>query len=152
MRTIRERLEAKIQRIPFSGCMIWMGHCDKNGYGLIAVNGKKSQGAHRVSYTEAYGAPKNFVCHTCDVPSCINPEHLYDGTNSDNMQDRSRRGRANKAKGALHGKSKYTEEDVKCMREMRLSGKTLRQIADAYGAKSTGNIWHIVSGKTWRTE
>ena len=150
MRTIRERLEAKIQRIPFSGCMIWMGHCDKNGYGLIAVNGKKSQGAHRVSYTEAYGAPKNFVCHTCDVPSCINPDHLYDGDNSQNMRDRSARGRAKMALGERHGCSKYTEAQVKQMREMRAAGATLSQIATAFGKTDTGYISLVVRRKLWK--
>lgn len=144
-----DRLMSKAHAIPFSGCLIWTGDYDKDGYGVISNQGKRIA-THRAAYALFKGPPQKFVCHTCDVPACINPDHLYDGTNSDNMRDRSRRDRANKATGVRHGKSKYTEEDVQRMRAMRSSGQTLRQIADAFGVKGTGNIWHIVSGKTWR--
>ena len=150
MKTIRERLEEKSQRIPFSGCVIWMGHCDRDGYGMIRVNGKKNQGVHRVSYAETFGPPKKFVCHTCDVPSCINPDHLYDGDNSQNMQDRSARGRARMAVGEKHGCSKYTEQQIKQMRDMRDAGASLSQIAATFGKKDTGYISLIVRRKLWK--
>ena len=134
---------------PFSGCLIWTGEVDKDGYGYIRVDGKKKF-THRVAYSLAKGEPKNFVCHTCDTPGCINPDHLYDGTNAQNMQDRSARGRARMAVGEKHGCSKYTEQQIKQMRDMRDAGASLSQIAAAFGKKDTGYISLIVRRKLWK--
>ena len=147
---IKARLMKRAEPIPFSGCIIWTGDADKNGYGWITIGGKK-QYTHRVSHWVFKGQPNYFVCHTCDVPSCINPDHLYDGTNSQNMQDRSRRGRALMATGERHGKSRFTQSQIESMREMKAQGKTLREIADAFGTKSTGHICNIVNNKLWRS-
>lgn len=149
MKTVLERLLRKSHFIPFSGCLIWAGNCDKDGYGFIKVDGKRRL-AHRAAYAISKGAPKNFVCHTCDVPSCINPDHLYDGTNSENMRDRSKRGRANRATGERHGKCVLSYEKVQMMRDMRRQGKTLRQIAEVFGIRNTGHISLIVQNKLWR--
>lgn len=146
---VAERLAAKAHPIPFSGCLIWTGEVDKDGYGYIRVDGKK-QFTHRVAYSLAKGEPKNFVCHTCDVPSCINPDHLYDGTNSQNMRDRADRGRANAATGERHGCSVFTEEQIHQIREMRADGKSLTHIAKAFGAKTHWHISLIVRRKLWK--
>lgn len=148
-RPLIERLMEKVEPIPFSGCLIWTGSTDRDGYGLLSIDGKQ-RFAHRLSYSVAKGDPKNFVCHSCDVPSCINPHHLYDGTNSDNMQDRSRRGRAKMATGERHGNSVLTWDQVRQMRAMRVSGMSLKQIADAFEMKNTGHISNIVNHKIWR--
>jgi hypothetical protein len=80
-------------------CMLWTGAVDKNGYGVFWITepGHKHRGytvkAHRFSYGLAYGHwPKPEACHHCDVEACQNPRHLYEGTRSDNMQDRAERG------------------------------------------------------------
>ena len=146
---VAERLAAKAHPIPFSGCLTWTGDVDKDGYGYIRVDGKKKF-THRVAYSLAKGEPKNFVCHTCDTPGCINPDHLYDGDNSQNMQDRSARGRARMAVGEKHGCSKYTEQQIKQMRDMRDAGASLSQIAAAFGKKDTGYISLIVRRKLWK--
>ena len=147
--TIEETLLSRSHWIPFTGCLIWTGACDRDGYGYFNKGGKRIA-AHRISYALHKGEPKNFVCHSCDVPACINPDHLYDGTNSDNMQDRSRRGRAKMAEGMSHGMSKYADGEIRLMRAMWKDGMTLRQIADTFGANGTSNIWKIVAGKTWK--
>lgn len=54
------------------------------------------------------------------------------------------------AEGMSHGMSKYTDGDIRLMREMRTNGMTLRQIADIFGANGTANIWKIVAGKAWK--
>lgn len=81
-----------IERIPESGCWIWMGQCWDSGYGYLRkrLNGKiKTISAHRYMY-EFYKGPfdKSLdVLHRCDNPSCVNPDHLFLGTHSDNMRD-----------------------------------------------------------------
>ena len=77
-----------------SGCWFWLGTLDKYGYGQIKV-GKKTFKAHRYSYEIHYGPFDKtlHVCHHCDQPSCINPEHLFLGTAKDNAIDRANKGR-----------------------------------------------------------
>ena len=75
-------------------CWLWMKGCRSNGYGLTWHNGKPVS-VHRIAWVLTYGPiPEGmFVCHTCDVRHCINPEHLFLGTHLDNMADRSIKGR-----------------------------------------------------------
>lgn len=77
-----------------SGCKIWKGSKSTNGYGQVTVFGKKMQ-AHRVSFLAFIGEIPNgfFVCHKCDCPPCVNPEHLWIGTHQENMLDMAQKGR-----------------------------------------------------------
>lgn len=110
-RPLADRFHEKYQMIPFSGCWLWTGALDTDGYGMIAV-GRGPKPAHRVSWQLHAGeipAGKH-VLHRCDIPSCVNPGHLFLGTHSDNMQDGYKKGRVTppdwrlrKAELAKHG-------------------------------------------------
>lgn len=93
--TDEERAKRWLAQIHYddNGCWLWQGCVTDAGYPSITINNKGWTG-NRLSWALHYGHPgKFFVCHKCDVPSCVNPDHLYLGTHTDNMQDRLKRGR-----------------------------------------------------------
>jgi len=81
-------------RIPFCGCHIWLGELDRHGYGKTRSGGKRTL-VHRESYRHFVGEIKseNVVMHSCDTPSCVNPNHLSQGTVMDNAKDKVSKGR-----------------------------------------------------------
>lgn len=93
-RPIKEYLEKRIRKEVQSDCWIWLLAKDKNGYG-VAHKGRKNFRAHRVSYEAfiGYVPPHLYVLHRCDNPPCVNPDHLFLGTNQDNMDDMVLKGR-----------------------------------------------------------
>ena len=146
MRSLMDRVLESVSVVPFSGCWIWLGAVDEDGYGRIFFEGKPRR-LHRVVYQVVKGKPEHSVCHTCDTPCCVNPDHLYDGTHHQNMQDRERRGRANKALGTRNGRGKYTEAQIQEMRQMKSDGISLRQIARHFGHSNTGYFSLVINGK-----
>ena len=126
--SVQERIENRID-MSTSDCWLWLGSVTSRGYGNIGVEGK-TKSVHRV-YWEALNGPAPedmFVCHTCDVPICVNPEHLFLGTRLDNTQDMVNKGRAANLKlthckrGHLLGKaqSKKVRRCKLCARQRSL--------------------------------
>jgi hypothetical protein len=85
---VRAFIESRIERLPWCGCWVWMGAMHESGYGQTSVRGRFER-AHRVAY-EAFVAPVPpglYVLHRCDVTLCVNPAHLYAGTQRENIRD-----------------------------------------------------------------
>lgn len=82
-----------------SDCILHQGRFNKDGYGIIGHNNVR---AHRLAWAAKYGAiPKGmYVCHSCDVRACVNVEHLFLGSNQENIDDKVRKGRALKTLSA----------------------------------------------------
>lgn len=146
-----ERFEEKYITEPNSGCWLWDASALKSGYGQFWLNNKMIK-AHRVSYSLYKGSiPTGMhVLHSCDVPCCVNPAHLYLGTHQDNMDDKVRKGRTNSLAKEEHPLSKLTEKQVSEIRDLLKCGLfTQRKIADFYSAHES-TVSNIKLGKQWR--
>lgn len=140
-----------------NGCWNWTGCKNRTGYGGFLVRSNEHrQGrrelAHRVSYELFKGPiPKGkFVCHLCDNTSCVNPDHVWAGTNVDNMGDMKRKGRSNK--GESRWNSKLTNYDVKLIRKLyrrRSFEFGCPALAKRFGV-SHENIRRALYGVTWK--
>lgn len=106
-------------------CWVWTANVNHRGYGRVLYRGKVQQ-AHRVAWEMVHGPIPDglFVLHHCDNPPCVNPDHLFVGTHSDNMVDAVRKGR--------HARAKVTEADVRDIRTARASGEGVRALARRY--------------------
>lgn len=90
-----ERFWQKIDSTNLAGCWLWLGKTDKDGYGSFAATHKVTERAHRYSYSLFFGTiPESLcVCHTCDNPGCVRPDHLFLGTIQDNNNDKMKKNR-----------------------------------------------------------
>jgi len=145
------RIWNKVQ-IPsdLNDCWNWTGACDRDGYGRINVN-TKSYRSHRLIY-EMYNGYFNQnleVCHKCDNPRCVNPNHLFLGTLQDNMDDKVSKNR--QVQGSRVNTAKLSENDVYDILSGIQSGKYKNQtvIRKKFGFTATG-ISDMMCGRTWK--
>lgn len=147
--TTLQRFNQKWEPEPDSGCHIWNGSRCSGGYGNLKIGGKKGRAvaSHRISWEIHRGpVPKGLcVLHRCDVKACVNPEHLFLGTQDDNMADMKRKGRAKTKHGVENNRAKLSENDIA---EIRASSELRCVLAKRFGiARSTvskirvGTIW-----------
>lgn len=141
----RTYIETRIERIPESGCWIWMKGLTSEGYGQTWRHDGENF-AHRLAYRTFIGPiPIGlFVCHTCDVKPCCNPAHLFIGTSDDNIADMLNKER--NARGEKNGNAVLNERQVLAIRVDPRDGET---IARSYGITRTqvARIKHRISWK-----
>jgi hypothetical protein len=132
---------------PYSGCWIWTGSYAGDGRNEYGVTPARER-AHRVSWLIHRGPiPKGLcVCHKCDTPLCVNPDHLFLGTHGDNARDRARKGRNRDQNGVLHSMAKLSDQDILAIRSDR---RTRKVIAGQYRIHPV-HVWRIKTKRRWR--
>lgn len=129
-------------------CWIWNGYKNPKGYGLVGRNGKQRL-VHRVVFELTHGEIGDglCVCHKCDNPSCVNPEHLFTGTIIENTMDMVKKNR--QAKGENAGGTKLTSNEVMEIRRHIKDGKlSIAEIANLFNV-GRNCIYAINDGTTW---
>lgn len=116
-------------------CWEWTAQTLSDGYGRIQWRNRALR-AHRIAYLLAFGAfPIELdVCHHCDNPACVNPNHLFLGTDIDNVRDREMKGRNAPPRGEKHGRCKLSDVQVADIRQRHAEGGvSQRQLAREFG-------------------
>lgn len=153
----RERFERWWKEDQETGCWNWQGKLLDTGYGQFNLNGDRPVLSHRAAWliyrgeiphnpNSAYGT--YYLCHTCDNPQCVNPDHLFLGDQQSNMNDKMAKARHNYgiSRGVNHGNAKVSEGDI---RTIRASADSLTTLSKRYGlAKST--VAAIRKRETWK--
>lgn len=151
-RTPLEYLLQNIEEDEYSGCWNWIGNMFQGGYGQFKHRkflGKTTGiNASRASWLIHNGPLDSylFVLHKCDNRRCVNPSHLYVGTQKDNMKDCTVKQRINK--GEDRPQSKLTEENVREIKDLKIRQFSYREIAKKYNVTPNAVV-SIVRGITW---
>jgi hypothetical protein len=134
-----------------SGCWLWTASAlsGQAGYGGFARGHRQSTLAHHASWEFAHGPipPGMLVLHRCDVRLCVRPDHLFLGTQLENVRDRDRKGRG--TRGETHHYAKLSDADVVCIRERLTAGATQAALAQEYRV-TPGTIASIFHRRSWR--
>ncbi len=149
--SIEERFWSKVDKSAGpGGCWLWKA-ATKSGYGAFC-SGARMEKAHRFVWRltkgpipVGVGAHGTCVCHRCDTPLCVNPAHLFLGTNAENVADRNRKGRTVNPRGSKHGRAKLTEADAVAI---LFDSRYQREIAADYGVHQR-QISRIKRGQLW---
>ena len=143
-----ERYWDKVEVRGADECWEWMASKNTNGYGQVWA-GEKHFLAHRLAWELTNGSIPEalYVCHTCDHPGCVNPSHLFIGSQAENQRDMAEKGRSNR--GRKRWSAKLTREDVGKIRNLYTTGKYLqRELGEQFDVSRT-QVSRIVNGKRW---
>lgn len=148
---LEDRLENRYRVDTRTGCWLWLGD-KRNGYGSVWVNGVRGY-AHRAIYELYNGTiPTGMnACHRCDTPACVNPDHIFIGTQRDNIADMAAKGRSRRPPlhhGEAHHFAKLTLEKVDQIRLRYKRGESQYALAREYEVSQT-TISQVVRNTTW---
>src|SRR5262245_4297606 len=154
---LAERFARKWRPDEATGCWLWVGHRSRKGYGLIGVMGgvgrsHRGRQAHRVSWELHVGPIPDgmMVCHRCDIPACVRPDHLFLGTGFDNMRDARDKRRLHNPPGERSPHARLTDAQVReVIARYAAGGVSYRALAAEYGV-SHGYVGHLVHGLSRR--
>lgn len=128
-----------------SGCILWNGARCGQGYGRVYWKGRVRQASHLAYESKVGEIPAGMViCHRCDTPACINPDHLFVGTHADNVADKVAKGRQDRGEEA--GPAKLSEAQA---RAILADGRSQYRIARDYGVTQSA-VSYLKRGLTWR--
>ena len=146
-RPIKERLLEK--RTIEEDCWLWTGSKSDMGYGRMGVGHTGTYFVHRLAYQEFKGPiPKGlYICHSCDKPLCFNPDHLWAGTQRDNLRDALAKGRCRNRVfyGEDHGQCKLTDKQILSMRNEYKLGHTSHRRLSAKFKVSRSHVARLLS-------
>ena len=148
MKTLAQRFDEKFTPEPMSGCWLWFGAVNSPGYGKI-WDGEKVEMAHRMSYRLFVGdIPLGLIiCHRCDNPACVNPEHLFPGTMKDNSVDCVAKGRNFVPREEQSTLNQAQVEEIRSL-PRRLPFGSAPALAAHYGL-SVGGMYKVRNGSRW---
>ena len=148
---LSERFWPKVKRTS-RGCWSWTGAKTKGGYGVLILTNGTHTTAHRVAWLVAFGPirPGLYVLHRCDNPGCVNPDHLWIGTQKANILDMMAKGRHRTYdhRGEKSPSAKLTDAEVIRARQAVRRGRSLDSLAKALGVTKK-TIRRAVTGKTF---
>jgi hypothetical protein len=162
---LKVRFWAKVRKCSGDGCWPWTGGkiSSKRPYGVLQFNRRapgerrgvylirKSYKAHRISWQIHFGPIPDglFVCHKCDNPPCVRPDHLFLGTALENRHDAMKKGRLTGPTNSFGG-ARLTENQVREIRQLAADhAMTYKQLCAKYGVTQP-TIWEIIKRHSWR--
>ncbi len=133
--------DGPVVRAELGPCWVWTGAVGGDRYGRLR-DGRRCLRSHRLSWELRFGPvpPGFFVCHSCDVRLCVNPDHLFLGTSKNNKDDCVAKERHRR---------KLTRFDVSTLRAAHSTGTSMQELADKYGVTYCA-IWQAIRRITWR--
>lgn len=157
---VAERLWAKVDKT--ETCWLWIGCRNVSGYGHFSIR-RRAFPAHRIAYELTFGPiPDGLdVCHHCDNPPCVRPDHLFLGTRADNLNDMYRKGRRSAGerhsaalraalpRGSQHHHHKLTDDQVRIIKAESVAGVTRAALAKRFGVDRSA-IVKVARGLAWK--